>query len=101
MENGETIEVYISVFDPTNTLGVFYINICEDKENEDKKGIRYTYFTIDGVIEVYSDDMVSLFDASYLVVDDRLRLRFSKIDKEKFGIDYLYLDLVKAYELPE
>lgn len=97
LENGELIEVYVSVFDPTNSLDISYINKSDEKENP---GLLRTYYTIDGVIELYSDDMVFLLSASYMVIDGRLRLRLTKDYQEKYGIDELYLDLVKEYEKP-
>ena len=99
-ENGEPIEVYVDVFDPTNMLGILYINKVVEKEDKEKQGSLHTYYTIDGVIKVYSDDIEFLLSASYLVVDGRLRLRLTRDYAEKYGIDELYLDLVREYEMP-
>ena len=101
MENGELIAAYVSVFDPTNSLGILYFNKIYVSGDEEEQRSVHIYYTIDGVIEVYSDEMVLLLDAYYLVVDGRLRLRLSKADAEKYGIDELYLDLVQEYEIPE
>jgi hypothetical protein len=97
---GEITNVYVSVFYPTNSIGIFYVDVIIDTKGEEKQGLLHTYYTIDGVIEVYSDNMIFLLSASYLMVDGRLRLRLSENYKEQFGIDYLYLDLMQTYEIP-
>jgi hypothetical protein len=101
MENGEPRAVYVSVFDPTNRLRLFYVNKDDAKEDKANKESATTYYTIDGVLDVYSEDEVVLLGSSYRVIDGRLRLQLSQKYKEKYGIDYLYLDLVKEYEVPD
>ena len=99
--NGEPTEVYVSVFDPTNTLGIIYFNKIQDSVNEEERGRFRTYYTIDGMISVYVSDMVTLLSTSYRVVDGRLRLSLLPYARERYGTDYLYLELVKEYEIPE
>jgi hypothetical protein len=98
LENGKLISVYVSVFDPTNTLGIFYVSKIDDNESEERQGSATTYYTNEGMIEIYSDDKVHLLFSSYLVIDGRLRLKLTKEFSEKHGIDELYLDLIKEYD---
>ena len=96
----ELIEVYVSVFDPKNQLGIFHVTKTAGEENEENRGSVTAFYTINGVIDVYTEDMIVLLSSYYRVVDGRLRLWLTKDYQEKLGIEYLYCDLVKEYEVP-
>ena len=99
-ENDTVIPVLFEVFTATGSLDIFSINPI-DGESNSGEGEIHTCYTVNGAIDYYISDRRTVLSTQYRIVNGRLRLHLNLPDRERYGIDYLYLDLIEEYDKPD